>query len=290
MIRPQDLQGRGWGTGVPQDWKLAYAEEVIRNTYSDTVSVWEKKKALNKFGRTSNADSGVSTTVAVFQGTVVNETYVSTNIIDSIVSSNTGDTTQTITVEGHTIDGSGNLTFVTQNASLNGQTEVTLSTPLARANRAFVANSTTFDSPYAALAGTISIYDNTGGITSGVPNTAAATKLIIDAGKTQTEKCATSISSQDYWIITALQASIEERGPTAAADFQIEIRDVANGGVWRPLGAEISLNSAGQSTAIVKFDPYRIVPKSHDVRVVVISNTANTLCSAEIEGYLASVV
>ena len=37
-----------------------------------------------------------------FQGTVVNETFVSTNLIDSVVSSNGADT-QTVQIEGHTI-------------------------------------------------------------------------------------------------------------------------------------------------------------------------------------------
>ena len=277
-------------TELYAEMDITHAQNVVFSTYGDTVSVESKKKSLNKFGRTENADSGTATTVAVFQGTVVNETYVSTNIIDSVVSSSTSDTTQVITVEGHTIDGSGNLTFSVQNATLTGQTEVTLTTPLARVSRAFVANSGTFNSPYAALVGNVSIYDNTGGIASGVPSTAAATKAIIEAGKTQTEKAATSVSSVDYWFLTGIEASVEEQGPAAAVDIYVEIRDVANGGQWRPIGVELSLDTNSQPTGEHKFKPFRIVPKNHDVRVVAISGTANTYVSADLEGYLAVVI
>lgn len=270
---------------------IAHAERVILSTYGDTVSVEEKAKSLNKFGKTQNADNGVATTVAVFQGSVINETYVSTNIIDSIVSSSASDTTQIITVEGHTIDGSGALTFVIQDSPvLTGQTEVTLSTPLARVSRAFVKASGAFDSPYAALVGNVSIYDNTGGIASGVPSVDAATKAIIAAGDTQTNKCATSISSSDYWIISSIHANIEENGPAAAIDFTIEIRDIANGGQWLPLGVEIGLISAGQTSGGEEFHPHRIVPPNHDVRVIAISDTNNSFCSAEVEGYLAVII
>jgi len=277
------------GLAVTTDADILQAERVVLSTYGDTVSVAAKAKNLNKFGRTENADSGVVTTIAAFQGTVVNETFVSTNLIDSVVSSSTSDTTQTIRIEGHTIDGSGNLTFVIQDAILTGQTEVTLATPLARANRAYVKASGTFNTPQAALVGIVSVYVNTDGIASGVPSTAAATKILIEAGKTQSEKCATSVSSTDYWILTSLHATIEEQGPAAAADFYVETRDIVNGGAWLPLGVELSLNTAGQSSGSLEFRPFRIIPSNHDVRVMVVADTANTQVDAELEGYLAAV-
>jgi len=266
-----------------------YAEFVVKSTYGDTVSVRKKAKPLNKFGRTANADSGVATTVSQFQGTtVVNETFVTTNLIDSIVSSS-GSDTMSITIEGHTIDGSGNLTFSVQTATLNGQTEVTLATPLARANRAYVTPSGTFNSTPAALVGNVSVYDNTAGITSGVPNTAAATKLVLNAGQTQSQKCQTAISSADYWFIDSYQYSITGAGPNAEVNFQIESRDIANGGVWRPFGPEISLESGATPTLRGNFEPFRIVPPNHDLRVIATASAANTEVSAEIEGVLASI-
>lgn len=268
--------------------RISQAENVVLSTYGDTVSVSEKKKNLNKFG--TNTTVGTSfETVAQFQNAVANETYVSTNIIDSIVSSNAGDT-QTIKVEGHTIDASGNLTFVIQDATLQGQTEVALTTPLARCTRMYVANSGTFDSPQAAIAGTVVVYDNTDGITAGVPNTDAAVKCLIDAGFTQSEKCATSVSSTDYWFLTDFEAGIGNSGGAAnRVTFRVEIRDVANGGVFRPLGRDIVVN-VGQNGVSFKFDPLGIVPKNHDVRVVAMSNSNTAEVFAEIQGILAKII
>ena len=268
--------------------RISQAEAVVLSTYGDTVSVADKKKNLNKFGTNSTVGTSFET-VAQFQGAVANETYVSTNIIDSIVSSDAADT-QTIVVEGHTIDGSGNLTFVIQEATLNGQTEVPLTTPLARCTRMYVANSGTFDSPQAAIAGTVVVYDNTDGITSGVPNTDAAVKCLIEAGFTQSEKCATAISLTDYWFITDFEAGLGDAGGAAnRVTFRLEARDIANGGVFRPLGRDIVVN-VGQNGVSFRFDPLGIVPKNHDVRVVAKcdSNTAEVF--GEIQGVLAKII
>lgn len=271
-------------------YAIERAEQEVRQTYSQRVSVQAKSKSLNKFGRSANADTGVRTTVAQFPGTVVNETYVSTNIVDAVVSSSASDT-MTIRIEGHTIDTSGNLTFVVQDATLNGQTEVALATPLARATRLFIKNSGTFDSPQASVfVGNISVYDNTDGITAGVPNTDAAVKLYVVAGQSQSRKAATAISSVDYWFLTSFTAAITGGGPAADVEFQIEIRDVANGGVFLPLGAEISLTSSDQTTLPLPFLPLRIVPPNHDVRIVATSSANNTQVSAGAQGYLASVL
>lgn len=280
------------GNEVSSDFDIRQAEAVVLSTYGDTVSVAAKGKNLNKFGRTLNADADVRTTVALFQGSEVNETFVSTNLIDSIVSDAAADTSLTYTIEGHTIDGSGNLTFVSQDATTNasdGRTEVTLTTPLARAARMYLKNSGTFNSPQTAATGNIYVYDNTDGITAGVPNTAAATKLMLSAGATQSSKCATSISSTDYWFISGAEFSITGGGPASEVEFQLEIRDVANGGVWRPIGLEESLEAGAQVSGQVSFRPFLIVPKNHDVRMIAVSNANNTEVTADIQGYLAAV-
>lgn len=275
---------------VTPDYHISEAINRIENDYSDTVSVWNKAKTLIKFGR--NATVGTSwETLAEFQGTVANETFVTTNIIDSIVSSSTSDTTQTIVIEGHTIDGSGNLTFVTQEKALTGQTEATLTTPLARVGRAYVKPSGTFGSTPNALVGNVSIYDNTGGVSSGVPTTASGTKIMILAGETQSQKCSTSISSTDYWIITGFSAAMGITGGASVdyAEIKLETRDIANGGVWRPLGAFITIvpNAIGTQ---VDGKPYLIVPKNHDVRLSAKTNANTAEIYGQIKGYLAIVV
>jgi hypothetical protein len=271
---------------------VQYAERVVETTFGDRVSAWNKGKRLNKFGR--NRVVGTSyETVAEFQGATANETFVPTNLIDSISSSAAGDTGLTYTIEGHTIDGSGSLTFVIQDATTDGtdgRTEVALATPLARATRLYLKASGTFDSPQTAHSGTIYVYDNTDGITNGVPDTDAATKILLLPGEAQSEKGSTSISSNDYWFISHLSAGIGDAGGSAGlVTVRMETLDVANGGVWRPMGREIVLTVGDQNPPPFEFDPYLIVPKNHDWRIRAKTDTNTAEVFAEAGGFLASV-
>lgn len=180
-----------------------------------------------------------------------------------------------------------------QNATLDGtdaRTKVTLATPLARASRIYVANSGTFDSPQAVPTGTIYVYDDTDGVTGGVPNTPAATKVLIAPGETQSEKAATSISSTDYWFITAIDAGIGSAGGAANRVLvRLETRDVFNGGVWRPLGRLLTLDIDQNGVQQDEF-PFLIVPKNHDVRVVAQTDSNTSAIFAEVRGMLAKVI
>ena len=251
---------------------IAHALEQIEGDYGVTVRV--KPKTLFKFGQTNNADSGVKTTVATFQGAVVNETYATGNDIDSIVSDDNGDTEE-IVVEGHTLSGS-DLTFVSQTVTLTGQTIASLTTPLYRATRAYNNGSS-------ELAGNVYIFDNDNGASSGTPNTATETKLVIPAGLQQSEKCATALSQYDYWIITQVYCAVA--GTTAAdVDIQLEVREF--GKVFRSL-FETTVRSTGQSAIAVNLDPPIIAPANSDVRLRATSDTANTTVDGWINGYLA---
>lgn len=269
------------------------AQRVVATSYGDTVSVYEKGKSLNKFGRNFIVGSADWETIAELQGTESHETFVSTNLIDGLSSDNAADTSLTLVVEGHTIDGQGNLTFSIQSVTTDatdGRTEVALGTPIARANRIYVANSGTFDSPQAAPTGNIYVYDNTGGVTNGVPDSASQTKLVLLAGETQSEKCAPTISSQDYWFLTYASVAIgNTSGNAAFVTCRMETRDVANGGVWRPLGRDYTL---WQDTVGIQrtFTPLLVVPKNHDWRFVARSNSNNAEVYAEAGGHLAGIV
>lgn len=248
-----------------------------------------KPKSLIKFGRTANADDGTQTTVAEFQGSVVNETFATSNSIDSIVSSS-GSDTETVTVEGHTVDGSGNLTFVVQTATLTGQTAVTLGTPLYRATRAYNAAGT-FASPASDLVGNVYVYDATEatGITAGVPDVATATKVMIGAGRQQSEKCATAISQHDAWLITGISTGISRAtGGTADVDIDVQIQE--SGGVFRNTPIEIELRTAATATLYVPCIPFLIAPPNSDIRMVATADTNDTVVSGAINGYLATKV
>lgn len=258
---------------------IGQAERVIKSTYGDTVSVAEKAKNLLKFGKNVDLDTGVKETIWATGG---NETYVTTNVIDTISSSDAGDT-QEVTIEGHTVSGAGasaQFTFVTQTATLNGQNKVVLDTPLARVSRLA-------DNDNAPFAGDIYVYEDDT-LTGGVPDTASKIHITVlgSIGDTQSFKAATTFSNTDYFICTGGFASVR-RANTAVVDFVFEVR--LPGKVFRPVSA-ITLNTAGVGFAQVDFKPYVIVPKNADIRVVATSSANNVQADASFQGYLAKVV
>lgn len=283
------LQGRHLYNGHMGDPEMGYALHVIRSNYGHVVDVITKGKPLAKYGKTLNADQNVKTTVMTLPGAEANETFVSTNTIDSI-SSSSGSDTGPLVVEGHTCDQTtGDKTFVVQTATLTGQTEATLPTPLCRSTRAYRPNGT-FASPTVNLVGTIYVYDNTGvTLASGVPNVNANVHLMIEAGENQSEKAATSLSSTDYWIVHQVAISIgRASGATANVDVEIEVRE--QGGVWRSLGGEYTLRSGSDSGVTFDFEPYAIIKPNSDVRLVATSSVNDTIVSGFIAGWLGQIV
>jgi len=273
QARIEALEGGGG------DMKIAQAEREILGTYGQKVSVAEKRKSLLKFGK----NESVGTSYQTVWANGGNESYVTTDAIDTVSSSNAGDAV-TMKIEGHTVSGTGadaQYTFVIQTVVLNGQTKVVLGTPLARVSRAYIDSST-------PLAGDFYVYEDTA-ISGGVPSDSTKVHLKIDGslGETQSFKCATTVSNTDYGIITGGYASISKK-TSASVDFVIEKRQP--GGVFRPAGGRVTLNSVGLSAMEIKFDPYLILPKNSDIRVRAISTAANTAVDASIQMYLAIVI
>ena len=100
-------------------------------------------------------------------------TYSTTAAIDSISSSNAGDT-QEVKVQG--LD--TNLALVEQTVTLNGQTRVALTTPLIRIFRGKNNGATAF-------AGNVVVYENTA-LTGGIPTDTSKIRLLINDGNNQT--------------------------------------------------------------------------------------------------------
>lgn len=151
-------------------------------TINDGLSISEGKVSgttfVHKFGQAPDFDtSDLEVTVwdGANDGGINQMVYVwsTTNAIDSISSSNAGDT-QTIQLQG--LDGDWNL--IIQQATLNGQTRVALTTPLLRVFRLRNTGTT-------ALAGNCYVYENTA-ITAGVPNDTTKIKAMINDGNNQT--------------------------------------------------------------------------------------------------------
>ena len=252
---------------------VEHSVQVIFTSYGDLVSVHDKGKFLYKFGR----NRAINTSYQTLQPEGGDETYATDNVIDKISSSNSADT-QKVIIEGHTIDSQGNLTFVVQEATLAGQTETAIPTPLARCTRAYNNSATTF-------AGDIYIYEDDT-VSAGVPQTAANIHLKVVSGD-QSEKASTSISYQDYFILTEVKVYCFDKS-SEIIEMDLEIRRV---GVTNQTFRRIFSTSAadGQPTNII-FEPPLIIPKNHDVRMRAKSAGASADVGGALNGYLAKVV
>jgi len=238
------------------DPDMEHAMSVIFATYGDRTSLHEKNKDLHKFGRNRTTGTSVET---VWNSPADSETFLTDNLINSLVSSS-GSDTEEITVEGHTI-ADGNFTFVSQQKTLTGQTAVTLDTPLARCSRLYNNNGT-------ALVGAISATE-TDTYTAGVPDTDAKVHCSITAGRNQSEKASTTISNTDYWVITNFYADMYTK-QASFAEIILEIRH--KGKVFR----ENTIGSVSSHHAMnLNFKPFLIIPPNADIRVRAISDTAS---------------
>ena len=259
---------------VGDPW-LHHAEDIILSTYGDVVSIHAKQKDLLKFGRNELVGTSPATVMALPAG-ILNETYVTTNIITSVVSTAAGDTEE-IVVEGHTTaDGGLNFVFVSQTITLTGQTAATLTTPLARCSRAYNNNGT-------ELTGVISVTE-TDTYTAGVPDTPAGVHLQISAGKQQSNKASTTMSSTDYWIITSFYCDYLKK-TAGFADVELQVR--LPGKVFRE---QVTAGCSDGARGVHNFLPYFICPKNSDIRLVATAGAASTPISGGIQGVLASIV
>ena len=255
-------------TYIPNiDYWTRHAINVIKDNYGDDVVI--KDKNLLKFGENTDVDVNYETVWNVGG----DEAYAIGNNLDSISSSNDADT-QLMKIEGHTIDGFGNLTFRVQSKTLTGRTPATLDTPLYRVTRLYNADTTNF-------AGDIYIYDLTDGQTLGVP---AIGHIKATAEHQQSMKCATAFSSVDYGLITSMTASVNKK-TTTTVDFILQIKDST--GVFRT-AFPISANSTGGSVQ-VDFYPFIIVPKNGEIRIRARAGTAGASVNASFNVLLATI-
>lgn len=258
---------------------LQHAIEVIESTYGDLVSVSNKDKDLLKFGTHTAIGTGWET-VAEMQDSETEETFVAGNTITTVISTSTSDdSSDSIIYEYHTIE-NGVATFgVSSAVTLNGQTAVTLPTAVARVNRAYNAGT-------GALAGNIAFYEG-GATTSGKPDVDSTVHALITAGEQQTQKAATTISNNDYWIIDNVSASVTEK-TSAWVECRLETKPIARS-YWRPVTQNFAASDASGTVQVVK-RPYVVVPKNYDVRLACRANTAGVSMAGGFHGMLASVV
>lgn len=270
--RNENIQAVDNGLTVNDYW-LQHAIRNIYLLYGDIVTINDDNVDLLKFGRNELVGTS-SATIQHQPAGILHETYVSSDLINSVISTNNSDTVE-LMVEGLT--SSDGLTFasVNQTVTLTGQTAVSLTTPLARVTRVYNNNST-------ALAGVISVTE-TDTYTAGVPDTDSKIHMQLGIGEQQSEKASTTMANDEYWIVTGFYGDLLKKA-SGFANIDLELR--LPGKIFRHR-ISISASSSGRGEHL--FKPYFIAPKNSDIRLVAEADSANTDVSGGIQGVVAKV-
>jgi len=256
------------------DHRILHAVDVVSQLNGTTLNLMSNR-SLRKFGQNPDSDTGEYETVWTLGD---NETYQTTNSIDTISSSNAADD-QVISLAGFTISGSGLLTRVEQTVTLDGQNKVLLSTPLARVERGFNISATD-------TLGEVYVYRDTT-LTDGVPTDLTMAHLQIEAQFQQSQKCALTTAQGEYlFVMSAGVATLA--GLTASSDFSLETRLIDPPGlVFRNKLLISSANPGGAS--FIELNPVLIVAPNTDVRMRSKSSVNNQSVTAFISGYYMNI-
>lgn len=215
---------------------------------------------IHKFGDNPDVDDPGIEDIWNFGGSY---TYSTTADIDTISSSNAGDG-QVVQVQG--LDGDYNL--VVQNATLNGQTKVTLATPLLRVFR--LKNLGATDN-----AGNIYVYVD-GDITAGEPDTDADVRAYCAIGDNQTLMAIFTIPAGRQGLMTSWYAALSRRSATAAT---ITMRRRSVGGVFQ-VKEIVAINSTGTGYFKREYEVPELISEKTDIVIQAEVSADNTGVSA----------
>jgi len=239
---------------IDQEPFIRLAIEEIRLNYGREVSVGLKRKTLNKFGRKIDGLQGDQT---VWEVPAASETYLTpnNNLITHLSSSNAADT-MSIAFEGHFYD-AGDLVFGAETVALTGQTPAALSRGYARCSRLRAV-----DGP----AGDVWAHQNTS-ITAGVPTDFTTVHNVIKGtdNRTQSYKCATTLSYRDWGILTTSAYGIA-RKQGGAMDFELLIK-LQGETAFTPVYGQAELDTGATSFFQQNYKPFVIIPANSDLRV-----------------------
>ena len=232
---------------------------------------------LNKFGQTGADVDTADGLVDVWSGVAdsnaaKNYTYSTTADIDTISSSDSGDT-QDIMITG--LD--ENWLEVTQTITLTGQSKVTLGTPLIRVYRMINVGSSD-------LSGNVYCYVDTT-ISGGVPTTAAPIRAIITNGYNQTLMCLYTVPADKYLYLYKGEAALTSR-VAGYADGTFDVRPF--GGVFQTKRT-FGLSTTGSSYINVLFPQPLYIPPKSDLRVRISGSVNNMGAVASFIGVLEDV-
>jgi hypothetical protein len=224
------------GTGTDLDPHVTTSSHFYLNAVRGLVP---NTIAVHKFGFAEDIDTG-DPPATVWDGCcdnlagpkIVDYTFSTSADIGTISSSSAVDT-QIIEVQGLDL----NWNLVLQNVTLNGQNDVSLSTPLIRVFR--MVNKGSID-----VAGTIYLRTNGSGQSGGIPNTTSTVRAIIKDGDNQTQMALFAVPDGYSLYITHGWSALARQATTSST---IQIFRRTEGGVLRILHT-LALNSQGSCT------------------------------------------
>ena len=222
--------------------------------------------SIYKFGYNDDVDSGVEEDVWDYGGMY---TYSTTADIDSISSSSALDT-QDILIYG--LD--ANWEQVEQIVTLQGQTKVTLTTPLIRVWRMINIGTTN-------LAGNVYLYVD-GTISGGIPTIANTIRAFIEDGNNQTLMLLYTVPSGYTAHVRRVTASL---GGLVAGYGTFKFWARPYGRVFS-LNGIIDLDTDGVSVHEALFQEWLAFPEKTDFRVSCVVNANNMKVSGSADIYL----
>lgn len=264
------------------DYPLWHALKQIEADYGKTCDASLRAKTLRKFGRNRNVGTSAATIMDLPTGQT-QETLPSTNV-SVVASSTSASDTQDITLlEGHESQNSDTtLAFQasTTRVALTGQTSVDTGFDWARVTNVRLAS---------PAVGTVYIHEG-GATTNGVPDDLTTVHAIIQPGELQTQKASTSISSNDFWVITRASIGVLEK-TGGFIEARVEIQPFNNGQDWFPLTESFHTTYTSSTASMIGAgDAPLIVPSNYDVRIRAVANATGIDVVAGISGFLLVVL
>lgn len=227
-------------------------------------------------GRNPDADAALED-IRVNGGSM---TYLSAAATLYIISTDAGDTTQTVRIEG--VDGNGRP--VIGEATLNGQTQVEVKTVHdTPATMTFLRVNKAWNNDAAVYAGVV--YVATADTdTAGVPDTATKIQAQIAIGKEHSEDAIYYVPAGQILKHLKLQASIlQPATATTHVDIFVFVREA---GQQFQVKHSMALYLEGRNTAEYEFPKNFSVPAGADVVVRCNSDTANAIVACTLDGEL----
>jgi hypothetical protein len=230
---------------------------------------------IHKFGFAPDFDS-TDNEVTVWDGAedgvaweLMNYVYSTTADIDSISSSDAGDTEDIVVVGLDT-----NWATVEQTITLTGQTRVALTTPLIRVFRAYNDSST-------PIVGHVAIYVNTA-LTAGIPTDATKIRAIVQPEHQQTLMAVYSVPAGYTAYMRDWYAGLA--GASRTSEYIVKVKARLFGKVFRTKHVS-SLAENGTSYNQHKYEEPEVFPAKTDIEMTVDLTAAGATAAAFSAGF-----